>query len=55
MRLQIQIVGEKRADRFEQKFGDADSQKDLSPVTHVAKENNTPPFLIPDHADHPEN
>jgi arylformamidase len=36
------------------KFGDAESQKDLSPVTHVAKGKNIPPFLILHVADHPE-
>ena len=30
------------------------SQKDLSPVTHVAKGKNIPPFLILHVADHPE-
>jgi acetyl esterase/lipase len=52
--LQIQTVEEKRANRYKQKFGDADSQKDLSPVTHVAREKNIPPFLILHVADHPE-
>ena len=31
-----------------------DSQKDLSPVTHVAKGKNIPPVLILHVADHPE-
>jgi len=44
--MQIQAVEKKRADRFKEKFGDADSQKDLSPVTHVAKGKKIPPFLI---------
>src|SRR5438132_4586732 len=35
--LQIRTVEQKRADAYRRKFGDADSQKDLSPVTHVAK------------------
>jgi acetyl esterase/lipase len=52
--LQIQTVEQKRADRYREKFGDADSQKDLSPVTHVAKGKNIPPILILHVADHPE-
>jgi len=52
--MQIQTVEQKRADRYKQKFGDADSQKDLSPVTHVAKGKDIPPFLILHVADHPE-
>ncbi len=42
------------ADRYKWKFGDEQSQKDLSPVTHVAKGKNIPPFLILHVADHPE-
>lgn len=52
--LQIQTVEQKRADAYGRKFGDADSQKDLSPVTHVAKGKNIPPFVILHVADHPE-
>src|ERR1700682_6102526 len=52
--LQIQTVEQKRADRYKEKFGDADSQKDLSLVTHVAKDKNIPPVLILHVADHPE-
>jgi arylformamidase len=52
--LQIQTVEQKRADRYKQKIGDADSQKDLSPVTHVAKGKNVPPFVILHIAEHPE-
>ena len=52
--LQIQTVEQKRADAYKKKFGDADSQKDLSPVTHVAKGKDIPPFLILHVADHPE-
>jgi arylformamidase len=37
----------KRAERYRMKFGDAASQQDLSPVTHVAQGKNIPPFLIP--------
>src|ERR1700682_6255159 len=53
--LQIQTVEQKRGDRYKEKFGDADSQKDLSPVTHVARGKNIPPVLILHVADHPEN
>jgi arylformamidase len=35
-------------------FGDEESQKNLSSVTHVAKGKNIPPFLILHVADHPE-
>ena len=52
--MQIKTVEEKRADIYRKTFGDADSQKDLSPVTHVAKGKNIPPFLILHVADHPE-
>jgi arylformamidase len=52
--LQIQTVEQKRADAYKRKFGDADSQKDLSPVTHVVKGKNIPPVLILHVADHPE-
>jgi acetyl esterase/lipase len=52
--MQIRTVEKKRADRYKMKFGDAASQKDLSPVTHVARGKNIPPFLILHVADHPE-
>ena len=52
--LQIQTVEQKRADIYKKKFGDADSQKELSPVSHVAKGKDIPPFLILHVADHPE-
>ena len=39
---------------YKKKFGDLESQKDLSPVTHVAKGENIPPFVILNVADHPE-
>jgi len=35
-------------------FGDADSQKDLSPILHVAKGKGIPPFLILHVADRPD-
>jgi arylformamidase len=44
--LQIASVQKRIADRYKWKFGDASNQKDLSPVTHVAREKNIPPFLI---------
>jgi acetyl esterase/lipase len=52
--MQIRTVEQRRADRYRWKFGDEASQKDLSPVTHVAKEKGIPPFLILHVADHPE-
>jgi arylformamidase len=52
--MQIQTVEKKRADRYRQKFGDAESQKDLSPVPHVARGRRIPPFLVLHVADHPE-
>jgi acetyl esterase/lipase len=52
--MQIETVGQKRGDRYKAKFGDLDSQKDLSPVTHVAKGKHIPPLLILHVADHPE-
>jgi acetyl esterase/lipase len=52
--LQIQTVEQRRADIYRKKFGDADSQKDLSPVTHAAKGKHIPPFLILHVAGHPE-
>jgi acetyl esterase/lipase len=52
--LQIKTVEQRRADIYQWKFGDAQSQKDLSPVTHVARGKHIPPFLILHVADHPE-
>jgi arylformamidase len=53
--LQIQTVEKKRGDRYKEKFGDADSQRELSPVTHIiAKGKQIPPFLVLHVADHPE-
>jgi acetyl esterase/lipase len=52
--MQIRTVAKQRADRYRMKFGDAARQKDLSPVTHVAKGKHIPPFLILHVADHPE-
>ena len=52
--LQIATVEERRANLYRQKFGDEASQKDLSPVTHVARGKHIPPVLILHVADHPE-
>ncbi len=52
--MQIKTVEEKRATIYRTKFGDEESQKALSSVTHVAKGKNIPPFLILHVADHPE-
>ena len=52
--MQIQAVEPQRAAVFRKKFGDGDSQKDLSAVTHVAKGKNIPPFLILHVANNPE-
>jgi acetyl esterase/lipase len=52
--LQIKTVEKKRADIYRIKFGDEKMQKELSAVTHVAREKNIPPFLILHVADHPE-
>src|ERR1019366_4129917 len=52
--LQIKTVEEKRAKSYRMTFGDEESQKNLSSVTHVAKGKNIPPFLILHVADHPE-
>lgn len=52
--MQIATVEERRAAIYRQKFGDEEHQKDLSPVTHVAKGKQIPPFLILHVAEHPE-
>ena len=52
--MQVGTVEERRAKSYRQKFGDEASQKDLSPITHVAKGKGIPPFLILHVADHPE-
>jgi acetyl esterase/lipase len=44
--MQVRTVEPYRARSFEKKFGDAESQKDLSAVTHIAKGKSIPPFLI---------
>ena len=52
--MQIRTVEQLRKGIYRWKFGDEDRQKDLSPVTHVAKGKHIPPFLILHVADHPE-
>ena len=52
--VQIATVEERRATSYRKKFGDEASQKDLFPVTHVARSKGIPPFLILHVADHPE-
>ena len=51
---QIATVEERRAAIYRRKFGDAQSQKDLSPVAHVAQGKPIPPFLLLHVAGHPE-
>jgi acetyl esterase/lipase len=52
--IQIATVEARRAGIYRRKFGDTKSQLDLSPVTHVAKGKDIPPFLILHVANHPE-
>jgi arylformamidase len=52
--MQIRTVEKERAQRYQKKFGGAESQKELSPVTHVARGKGIPPFLILHVAGHPE-
>lgn len=52
--MQVATVDDRTAARYRQKFGDEQSQKDLSPVTHVARGKNIPPFLMLHVAEHPE-
>jgi len=52
--LQIATVEQRRADIYRKKFGDEASQKDLSPIAHVAKGKQIPPVLILHVAEHPE-
>ncbi len=51
--LQIATEPAKSAASHARKFGAPDDQKALSPVTHVAKGKNIPPFLILHVADNP--
>jgi len=52
--LQVATVEERRANSYRMKFGDPESQKFLSPLTHVVKGRRRPPFLILHVAEHPE-
>ena len=52
--LQVSTVEERRATSYRKKFGDEASQKELSPITHVAKGKQIPPVLIIHVAEHPE-
>jgi acetyl esterase/lipase len=52
--LQIKTVEQKRADFYRKAFGDEESQKALSPITHAARGKHIPPFLILHVATHPE-
>jgi acetyl esterase/lipase len=53
-RRQIQEVGLLRSQNYARVFGDADSQRDLSPLTHVESGKRYPPFLILHVADRPD-
>lgn len=51
----VQKSGNKRLAEVDQRrFGDEDSQKDLSSISHVARGKHIPPFLILHVADHPD-
>lgn len=52
--MQISMVEERRATSYKKKFGDEKSQKELSPISHVARGKGIPPFLILHVAEHPE-
>jgi acetyl esterase/lipase len=52
--LQVSMAEERRATSYRKKFGDEVHQKELSPITHVAKGKSIPPFLIIHVAEHPE-
>jgi len=52
--MQIGMVEERRATSYKKKFGDEKSQKELSPINHVARGKEIPPFLILHVAEHPE-
>ena len=52
--LQIRTVNDKTAESYTRKFGDEESQKELSPVSHIAAGKHIPPFVILHVADHPE-
>ena len=52
--MQIGMVEERRATSYKKKFGDEKTQKELSPITHVARGKGIPSFLILHVAEHPE-
>jgi arylformamidase len=52
--LQIKTEAAKSAKSHATTFGDEESQKNLSAVTHVARGKHIPPFLLLHVADHPE-
>ncbi len=55
VKKQIDSIGPVRAATYSSVFGkDEASQKDFSPITHVAKDKNIPPFLILHVADRPD-
>jgi acetyl esterase/lipase len=51
---QIETIGLPRAAMYSGVFGDAERQQDLSPITHVAKGKDIPPFLILHVANRPD-
>jgi acetyl esterase/lipase len=51
---QVESVGRPRSTMYSGVFGDSESQKDLSPITHVATGKGIPPFLILHVADRPD-
>jgi acetyl esterase/lipase len=51
---QIESIGAARSGMYSGVFGDPESQKDASPITHVARGKGIPPFLILHVADRPD-
>jgi acetyl esterase/lipase len=51
---QIESIGPPRSAMYSGVFGDSESQKALSPITHVARDKGIPPFLILHVADRPD-
>jgi acetyl esterase/lipase len=51
---QIESVGPPRSATYSGVFGDSESQKELSPITYVARGKGIPPFLILHVADRPD-
>jgi acetyl esterase/lipase len=52
--LRLATADQRQKDVYGRKFGDEQSQRDLSSVTHVAKGKNIPPMLILHVADRPD-